>query len=261
MGPILVSLLLTSSLFLIKKINKAYHFLILVLSFSELLQNSKKLNILRRQKIDQFLRGKQLPQDPSLENLFLSLGWIFSMSSKPFYEEKLPITFKKRQYYPNINCGFITILLVHNVWSINYLFCEKKSEFMTHDSKDNRFPFRAICTNLFPWLDSLIVLLNQICSDPWILSSPCAFSTPPSPPQQAINNHYIVCLFFVKTLMPKSPCKNFWVLCSAGGLSYCFYSSRTSSQQLRLIIYIAFTRKTSKYILQKKNVHNCPMEI
>lgn len=159
----------------------------------------------------------------------LSLGWIFILSSKPFCEGKLPVTVTKRQYYPNTNCGFITVLLVHNVWSINYLFCEKKSEFMTHDSKDYRFPFTAICTNLFPWLDSLIVLLNQIRSDPWILSSLCSFSTPPSLPQQAINNHYSVCLFFVKTLMPKSPCRNYWVLCSVGGLSCFFYSPQTSS--------------------------------
>lgn len=115
----------------------------------------------------------------------------------------------------------------------------------------NCFPFRAICTNLFPWLDSLIVLLNQICSDPWILPSPCSFPTPPSLPQEAINKDFSVCLFFAKTVMPKSPCKNFWVLCSVGGLSYFFCSPKASSQQLRLI-NCSLTHKTSKYIFRKR---------
>ena len=81
---------------------------------------------------------------------------------------------------------------------------------MTHDSKDNRFPFTAICTNVFPLLDPLIVLANQMFKPLNSLKSPLSFPLPPlSLPHQAINNHYSMCLFFVKILMLKSPCKNF----------------------------------------------------
>lgn len=58
---------------------------------------------------------------------------------------------------------------------------------MTHHSKDNRFPFTAICTNLFPLLDPLIVPLNQMFKPLNSLKFLLSFSPhPPFPNRQSI---------------------------------------------------------------------------
>lgn len=104
---------------------------------------------------------------------------------------------------------------------------------------------------VFPLLDPLIVLLNQMFKLLNSLKLPALFCTPscPSPRGNQQSLEYVP--FLCKTVNAKISSKNFWLLCSAGGLS-CFLSfPKTSSKQLMLINY-SLKDKTSNYALQKR---------